>query len=59
MPASSYKCTRSHVLNFFKKRLNITICQKHVTVAGVDLWNKLPIMYKTVTNDRFFYLKNT
>ena len=54
MPASSYMCTRSHVLNFFKKRLNITICQKHVTVAGVDLWNKLPIMYKTVTNDRFF-----
>ena len=48
-------CTRSHNLNFFKKRVNLTISQKCIIVASVDLWNKLPIMYKT--NNRFLLFK--
>ena len=51
MSASSYKCTRSHNLNFFKKHVNLTIRQICTTFAGVGLWNKLPNMYKT--NKRF------
>ena len=39
MSASSYMCTRSHNLNFFKKRVNLTIRRKCITFVGVDLWN--------------------
>ena len=55
MSASSYVCARSQNLNFFKKRVNLTISQKCRTVAGVDWWNRLPIMYKT--NNRFLLFK--